>query len=85
VSRARASIRSWARDYGYRVESSTLEAAFSDRYRDGSRIAEVVYRVVFASETEGRHEAYALLWNVLIGRVEIVIQWKDRRGDETPR
>ena len=75
VSRSRSAIRQWAHDYGYRVESARFHAAFSADFREAGQEAEMVYRVVLSTVAGERNAAYFLLWNVLAGRLSVVVRW----------
>ncbi len=81
VSKARSAIRSWADDYGYRVDSARFHAAFNTNYREAGREAEVVYRVVLSSPSGDRNVAYFLLWNLFVGPTTVVVRWDHPRRD----
>jgi hypothetical protein len=84
VVRARAIVRTWARDYGYRVVSASFESAFSSTDDDSGRSAEVVYRVALESGSGTVRTGRLLMWNVLLGRPTALIRWDhgspDRAG-----
>jgi hypothetical protein len=76
-SRARAAIRKWADDYGYRVDSARFHAAFSADYQEAGREAEIVYRVVLSSSTGDKHVAFFLMWNLIAGPTSVVVRWDE--------
>jgi len=81
-TRARAAIRKWAEEYGYRVDSARFHAAFSADYQEAGRQAEIVYRVVLSTSTGDTHVAFFLMWNLIAGRTSVVVRWdeSDRRA-----
>jgi hypothetical protein len=74
---ARAGIRKWADDYGYRIDSARFHAAFSAEYQEAGRQAEIVYRVVLTTSTGDQHVAFFLMWNLIVGPTTVVVRWDE--------
>lgn len=75
--RARATVRLWAREWGYRILSIRFESAFDGRYRTAGQPADLVYRLVVENEAGDRLEGRALLGIRLFGRNDLEVRWNE--------